>query len=62
MKDNSEDIYSKVNGNDAVMLVFRNSILTSDVSKDIREKAQELSSEYEGLSFTALMDQVCILI
>jgi multidrug efflux pump subunit AcrB len=59
MKDNSEDIYSKVNGNDAVMLVFQkqSTFLTSDVSKDIREKAQELSSEYEGLSFTALMDQ-----
>ncbi|MCF6465017.1 efflux RND transporter permease subunit [Clostridium sp. Cult2] len=58
-KDNSKDIYSKVNGNDAVMLVFQkqSTFLTSDISKDIREKSRELSLEYEGLSFTDLMDQ-----
>lgn len=59
MKDNSKDIYAKVNGNDAVMLVFQkqSTFLTSDISKEIRERAEELSSEYEGLSFTNLMDQ-----
>lgn len=59
MEDNSEDTYAKVNGNDAVMLVFQkqSTFLTSDISKDIREKAVELSSEYKGLSFTNLMDQ-----
>lgn len=59
IKNNSEDIYAKVNGNDAIMLVFQkqSTFLTSDVSKDIRERAEELSIEYNGLSFTNLMDQ-----
>lgn len=59
VKDNSEEIYAKVNGNDAVMLVFQkqSTFLTSDISKDIREKAEELTLEHEGLSFTDLMDQ-----
>src|SRR5699024_6133256 len=54
VKDNSEEIYAKVNGNDAVMLVFQkqSTFLTSDISKDIREKAEELTLEHEGLSFT----------
>ena len=59
MKDNSEDVYAKVNGNDAVMLVFQkqSTFLTSEVSKQIREKTEELSLEYDGLGFTNLMDQ-----
>jgi len=39
------------------MLVFQkqSTFLTSDISKEIRKRAEELSSEYEGLSFTNLM-------
>lgn len=59
LKDNSEKIYAKVNGNDAVMLSFQkqSTFSTADVSKRIRERMEELSSEYQGLSFTNLMDQ-----
>lgn len=59
IKDDAEDIYAKVNGNDAVILVMQkqSTFLTSDISKAIREKAEELSTEYEGLTFTNLMDQ-----
>lgn len=58
-KDNSEEIYAKVNGNDAVILVFQkqSTFSTADIAKKIRERAEELSSEYEGLSITNLMDQ-----
>lgn len=57
--DDSEEVYAKVNGNDAVILVMQkqSTFLTSDISKAIREKAEEISSEHEGLTFTNLMDQ-----
>lgn len=59
MKDNSENIYAKVNGNKAVILTLQkqSTFLTSDISKRINEKASELEAEYKGLSFTNLMDQ-----
>lgn len=59
LTDNSDSIYAKVNGNDAVMLMFQkqSTFSTADTAKRIREKAQELSLEYEGLNFTDLMDQ-----
>ncbi|NMA94637.1 MAG: MMPL family transporter [Clostridiales bacterium] len=58
-KDNSEGIYAKVNGNDAVMLVFQkqSTFSTADVAKRIRDKSEELSEEHEGLTVTHLMDQ-----
>lgn len=57
--DNSESIYAKVNGNDAVILTLQkqSTFSTADIAKRIREKEEELSSEYEDLSFTNLMDQ-----
>lgn len=59
LKDNSKDLYAKVNGSNAVMLVLQkqSNFLTSSVAKDIREKMAELESEYEGVRFTNLMDQ-----
>lgn len=58
-KDNSKDIYAKVNGNNAVMLSFQkqSGFSTAEVSKDIREKMDKLSSENIGLNFSILMDQ-----
>lgn len=59
IEDNSEAMYAKVNGSNAVMLVMQkqSNFLTSNVSKSIKEKAEELEAKYEGLSFTPLMDQ-----
>ncbi|HOJ11804.1 MAG TPA: efflux RND transporter permease subunit [Clostridiales bacterium] len=59
MKDNSKDIYAKVNGNDAVMLTFQkqSGFSTAEVAKSIRERANKIESENDGFSFTALMDQ-----
>lgn len=58
-KDNSNDIYAKVNGNNAVMLSFQkqSGFSTAEVSDNIRNKMDKLSSEKSGLNFTALMDQ-----
>ncbi|NLN06034.1 MAG: MMPL family transporter, partial [Firmicutes bacterium] len=57
--DNAEDLYAKVNGNDAVILIFQkqSNFSTTGVTKIIREKMQELEDGREGLTFTALMDQ-----
>lgn len=58
-KDNSKDIYAKVNGNNAVILTFQkqSNFSTAEVSDNIRKKMDELSSKNIGLNFTALMDQ-----
>lgn len=58
-KDNSKDIYAKVNGNNAVILTFQkqSNFSTAEVSDSIREKMEKLSAENIGLNFTALMDQ-----
>ncbi|HHX74143.1 MAG TPA: MMPL family transporter, partial [Firmicutes bacterium] len=57
--DNAEDLYAKVNGNDAVILTFQkqSNFSTTEVAGNIREKMKELSAGREGLTFTALMDQ-----
>lgn len=57
--DNSEDIYAKVNGNDAVVLTFQkqSNFPTAEVSNSIKERIEELQIENEGLSITPLMDQ-----
>lgn len=59
MKNNAEDVYAKVNGNDAVILSIQkqSTFLTSDIAKAIRDKMDELSKEYEDVTFTNLMDQ-----
>jgi multidrug efflux pump subunit AcrB len=59
LKDNKEDIYAKINGNDGIVLTFQkqSNYSTTEVSKNIRKKVEKLSSDYEGLNFTALMDQ-----
>ncbi len=57
--DNSGDSYAVVNGNQAVMIsVTKTSTAgTSDVSDTVNEALDELEEKYEGLHFTALMDQ-----
>lgn len=58
-KDNSKEIYAKVNGNNAVMLNLQkqSNFSTSEVSKNIWDKIDELVGVNQGLSITALMDQ-----
>ncbi|MBC8589605.1 efflux RND transporter permease subunit [Wansuia hejianensis] len=59
MKDNSEDIYAKVNGNNAVILTFQkqSNYSTSEVSNSIGKKMEDISKDNNGLNFTKLMDQ-----
>ncbi|QQY79212.1 HAE1 family hydrophobic/amphiphilic exporter-1 [Keratinibaculum paraultunense] len=59
MKDNAEDVYAKVNGNDAVILSIQkqSTFLTSDIANAIRDKMDELTKEHEDVTFTNLMDQ-----
>ena len=58
-KDNSEDVYAKINGNNGVILTFQkqSNYSTTEVSKNIGKKMEELRAKHEGLNFTALMDQ-----
>ena len=57
--DNSGDSFSKVNGEDALMLsIFKSSTAsTGEVADHIKEAFTELEEKYEGLSFTIMMNQ-----
>ncbi|MDO4975841.1 MAG: efflux RND transporter permease subunit [Eubacteriales bacterium] len=57
--DNADESFSKVNGEDALMLaIFKSSTAsTGEVSKNIQEAFTELEDKYEGLSFTIMMNQ-----
>lgn len=59
VSDNSDRIYAKVNGEDGILLTFskQSDYATSDVCDNISDKFRTLESEYEGLSFTSMMDQ-----
>lgn len=57
--DNSAQIYAKINGTDGVVLSFtkQSNAATADVSENLAKRFDELCEEYDGLEFTALMDQ-----
>ena len=57
--DNQGDAYSKVNGENAILLsVFKGSTAnTSTVSKGIQNSFKDLEKKYKGLSFTTIMNQ-----
>ncbi|MGN0658153.1 MAG: efflux RND transporter permease subunit [Emergencia sp.] len=59
ISDNSEDLYAKINGEDGIVLTFskQSNYATAQVCDSLQEKFDELSEEYEGLTFTTLMDQ-----
>lgn len=59
IKDNSDGIYAKVNGNNALMLNFQkqSGYSISEASKNIKDKIEDMKKDDESLSFTALMDQ-----
>ena len=59
LKDNSEEIYAKINGNPGIVLSFskQSDIATSAVCDNINTTLKELSEENEGLNFTNLYSQ-----
>ncbi len=59
ISDNSDAVYGSINGNPSIMLTFskQSNYPTATVSNNIADKFEELSAEYEGLSFTMMMDQ-----
>ena len=57
--DNSDELYTKINGNDSVMLSFQKQTIysTADVCHNINDAIQDLTEQYPGLHITVLMDQ-----
>ena len=57
--DNSEEIYATLNGSDGLILMFskQSNYATAKVSDNLREKFDELSEKYPGVTFSPLMDQ-----
>ncbi len=57
--DNSGEIYAKLNGDNGVIVSFtkQSEAAAAEVSDNIAEELDALCEEYEGLSYTSLMDQ-----
>ncbi|WP_370776462.1 efflux RND transporter permease subunit [Holdemania massiliensis] len=57
--NNSEELYTRVNGNPGIMLSFQKSSTasTADVCKALHKTFEQLSGQYQGLHFSTLMDQ-----
>lgn len=57
--DNSDLIYTKINGSDGILLSFtkQSNYATADVSDNINLRFSQLSEQYPGLSFVTLMSQ-----
>jgi len=57
--DNSDAVYARINGHPGIVMTFskQSNYPTATVSDNISERFEELSEEYEGLTFTTLMDQ-----
>lgn len=58
-KDNADEIYAKVNGNNAIMLSFQkqSNFSISDVSDSINERIATLKDKNVGLNIIPLLDQ-----
>lgn len=59
IEDNSNDVYTKVNGNNGVILSFQkqSTAATATVANDIKDTFAELEEKYDDVKFTVLMDQ-----
>nr|WP_317412094.1 efflux RND transporter permease subunit [uncultured Solibaculum sp.] len=57
--DNSADLFTKVNGQDAIVLMMQKQpeYSTAEVAQNIRDQMETLQQEHEGLQMTTLMDQ-----
>lgn len=59
VSDNAAETYAKMGENDGVILSFnkQSNYATAEVTENLQKRFDQLSQEYEGLHFTALMDQ-----
>ncbi|TCT14315.1 multidrug efflux pump subunit AcrB [Natranaerovirga pectinivora] len=57
--DNSSEMYSKVNGNDAVTIQIQKQTeyTTADVARDVRAKVADIMENNDGVEIVTLMDQ-----
>ena len=57
--DNSDEIYAKLNGDNGIIASFskQSNYATAEVSDNISARLDQLTQQYEGLSFEPLMDQ-----
>ncbi len=57
--DNSADLFTKVNGQDAVVLMMQKQpeYSTAEVAENIRSQMESLQQEHQSLQMTTLMDQ-----
>lgn len=57
--NNSDEIYTKVNGNDGVIITFQKNSTssTTEVCNSLEKKFKTLEGEYEGLHFATLLNQ-----
>jgi CzcA family heavy metal efflux pump len=57
--DNSQTMYSKVNGNDAVTLQIQKQTeyTTADIAKSVRARVDQIKENYEDVEIVALLDQ-----
>ena len=57
--DNSDEIYAKLNGDNGIIASFskQSNYATAEVSDNITARLDQLTQQYEGLSFKPLMDQ-----
>lgn len=57
--NNKNELYAKINGNDAVLLIFQkqSTSSTTDVSNDIKETMSNIENDNKNIHFTVLMDQ-----
>ena len=58
-RDNSDEIYTKINGNNGVLLTFQkqSTSSTAEVSDLIHSEIGKLEGQHENLSITPMMDQ-----
>lgn len=62
LRDNSDEMYAKINGNDGIVLMFQkqSTASTSEVSEAINDRIDELEGQHQGLKIRSLMDQETI--
>lgn len=57
--DNSDEIYAKLNGENGIIASFtkQSNYATAEVSDNITARLEQLTAQYDGISFKPLMDQ-----
>lgn len=59
ISDNADEVYANIDGSNGVMLSFtkQSTYATATVSDSIQDKLEELSGEYEGFTYSTMMNQ-----